>query len=176
MKQAKASSDAAGGASRNSGRSSLKPAHAGSRAGNASQDRFSAGRNKNSAEGKQDAIALLKADHRKVEGLFEDYESADDTAKKADLAKQICAELIIHTEIEEELFYPACREAGVEDDLLDEAQVEHDSAKVMIADIAHGAPGDPYYDAKVSVLSEYIKHHVSEEEKPRSGIFAKAKS
>ena len=105
----------------------------------------------------QDAIALLKADHRKVEDLFEKYEKA--RGKKADLAHQICLELIVHTTIEEELFYPACKGAG-EEDMLDEAYVEHDGAKMLIAEIAAGAPGDDFYDAKVKVLSEEINHHV----------------
>lgn len=126
------------------------------------------------AKGKQDAVALLKADHRKVEKLFDAYENADDV-KKRDLAREICAELIMHTNLEEEIFYPACREAGVESSDLDEAQVEHDGAKVLIADLVNGSPGDEFYDAKVKVLAEYIKHHVKEEENPRSGIFAQAK-
>jgi len=119
-----------------------------------------------------DAIALLKADHRKVEELFEKYESA--RGKKADIAKQICMELTIHTMIEEEIFYPACREAGVESDMLDEANVEHDGAKVLIGELENGSPDDEYYDAKVKVLSEEIKHHVKEEEQ-RGGIFTEAK-
>lgn len=120
----------------------------------------------------QDAIALLKADHRKVEDLFEKYESA--RSKKADIAKQICMELIIHSMIEEEIFYPACREAGVESDMMDEANVEHDGAKTLIAELENGSPDDDYYDAKVKVLSEEIKHHVKEEEK-RGGIFTEAR-
>ena len=120
----------------------------------------------------QDAITLLKADHRKVEELFEKYESA--RGKKADIAKQICMELTIHTMIEEEIFYPACREAGVESDMLDEANVEHDGAKVLIGELENGSPDDEYYDAKVKVLSEEIKHHVKEEEQ-RGGIFTEAK-
>ena len=120
----------------------------------------------------KDAIALLKADHRKVEDLFEKYESA--RSKKADIAKQICMELTIHTMIEEEIFYPACREAGVESDMMDEANVEHDSAKVLIAELEAGTPDDDFYDAKVKVLSEEIKHHVKEEEKP-GGIFSGAR-
>jgi hypothetical protein len=119
----------------------------------------------------KDAIALLKADHRKVEELFEKYETA--RSKKADIAKQICMELTIHTIIEEEIFYRACRGA-VEDDELDEAQVEHDGAKVLIAELEEGSPEDEYYDAKVKVLSEEIRHHVKEEEKP-GGIFSQAK-
>ena len=121
---------------------------------------------------KQDAIALLKADHRKVEDLFEKYETA--RGKKADIARQICLELTIHTMIEEEIFYPACREAGVESDMMDEANVEHDGAKALIAELEKGKPEDEYYDAKVKVLSEEIKHHVKEEEQ-RGGIFAQAR-
>jgi len=120
----------------------------------------------------KDAISLLKADHRKVEDLFEKYKAA--RAKKADIAKKICMELTIHTLIEEEIFYPACREAGVESDMMDEANVEHDGAKVLIGELEQGSPGDDYYDAKVKVLSEEIKHHVKEEEK-RGGIFTEAR-
>lgn len=121
-----------------------------------------------------DAEKLLKADHRKVEKLFTQYKSANDE-KKAELIKQICSELIVHTKLEEELFYPACREKNVEDSDLDEAQVEHDGAKVLIAELINCSPGDDYVDAKVTVLSEYIKHHVGEEEEPSEGIFAKAR-
>src|ERR1700710_3067217 len=121
---------------------------------------------------KKDAIALLKADHRKVEDLFEKYETA--RSKKADIARQICMELTIHTMIEEQIFYPACREAGVESDMLDEANVEHDGAKVLIGELENGSPDDDYYDAKVKVLSEEIKHHVKEEEQ-RGGIFTEAR-
>ncbi len=120
----------------------------------------------------QDAVALLKADHRKVEELFEKYETA--RSKKAGIAKQICTELTIHTLIEEEIFYPACRQAGVESNMLDEAFVEHDGAKALIAELENGSPDDQYYDAKVKVLSEEIKHHVKEEEQ-RDGIFAQAR-
>ena len=83
-------------------------------------------------------------------------------------------ELTIHTMIEEEIFYPACRKAGVDSDMMDEANVEHDGAKSLIAELENGAPGEPYYDAKVKVLSEEIKHHVKEEEK-RDGVFAQAR-
>ena len=126
------------------------------------------------AQGKTDAASLLKADHRKVEQIFASYEQSEDEDEKRKLAHQVCTELIIHTKLEEELFYPACREKDVGDDMLDEAQVEHDAAKVLIADILKGSPSDAYYDAKVKTLSEYIKHHVGEEEQARSGIFAKA--
>lgn len=122
-----------------------------------------------------DAIALLKADHRKVEGLFADYEKARNTERKRTLAGQICLELTVHSKIEEDVFYPACRENGVDEDMMDEANVEHDSAKVLIAEIENGNPDDDYYDAKVKVLSEMIKHHVKEEEKKQGNMFAKAR-
>jgi hypothetical protein len=123
---------------------------------------------------KVDAIALLKADHRAVEDLFATFEKARDGARKAAIAEKICNELIIHTIIEEEIFYPAVR-GQVEDDLLDESYVEHDGAKMMIAEIMAGSQDDAFYDAKVTVLSEEIKHHVKEEEKPGKGLFAQAK-
>lgn len=121
-----------------------------------------------------DAIALLKADHRKVEGLFEQFEKATADSKKQTLAHQICVELKIHTLIEEEIFYPAFR-GKIEDDTLDEAYVEHDGAKVLINDIEQSEPSAPYYDAKVKVLSEEIKHHVHEEEMPSEGMFAQCR-
>ena len=121
-----------------------------------------------------DAIALLKADHRKVEGLFEDFEKATASAKKAALVRQTCTELTVHTKIEEEIFYPACR-GKIEEDTLDEAYVEHDGAKMLIAELMDGAPDDAFYDAKVKVLSEEIKHHVKEEEARSEGMFAQAR-
>ena len=123
---------------------------------------------------KMDAVALLKADHRKVEGLFEKYESAKGSDRKAALVKEICTELCVHATIEEEIFYPACK-GEVEEDLLDEAYVEHDGAKVMISELMNGSPDNEFYDAKVKVLSEEIKHHVKEEEKRSEGLFAQAK-
>jgi hypothetical protein len=123
---------------------------------------------------KQDAIALLKADHRKVEELFEKFEKARDADRKKALAQEICMELSIHATIEEEIFYPACK-GKVEDDLMSESYVEHDSAKVLIAELAQSSPDDEFYDAKMSVLSEEIKHHVKEEEKPGEGVFAQAR-
>ncbi len=121
-----------------------------------------------------DAIALLKADHRKVEDLFEKFENARGAASKRKLAQQICTELKIHTLIEEEIFYPAFR-GKIDDDLLDEAYVEHDGAKVLVNDIATGNPEDDFYDAKVMVLSEEIKHHVHEEEMRSEGMFAQCR-
>ncbi len=120
-----------------------------------------------------DAIALLKADHRKVEGLFEKFASARNGSKQS-IAEQICTELKIHTAIEEEIFYPVLRDK-IEDDLLNEAYVEHDGAKVLINDIMAGGPDDEFYDAKVKVLSEEIKHHVQEEEARAEGMFAQAR-
>ena len=125
------------------------------------------------ANGK-DAVSLLTADHRKVEGLFEQFEKASGADRKRRLAQEICTELTIHTIIEEEIFYPACK-GEVEDDTVFEAFVEHDGAKMLIAEIEAGSPDDQFYDAKVTVLSEEIKHHVREEEKRGDGMFAQAK-
>lgn len=122
----------------------------------------------------QDAIALLKADHRKVEELFEKFEKASAGGQKRKLAEQICMELIVHTRIEEEIFYPACM-GKVEEDLLNESYVEHDGAKVLIAEIEAGGPGKDFYDAKVKVLSEMIEHHVGEEEHRVTGLFSQAR-
>lgn len=121
-----------------------------------------------------DAIALLKADHRKVEDLFEQFENAKAASRKQSLAQQICMELKIHTTIEEEIFYPAFR-GKIEDDTLDEAYVEHDGAKILVNDIEAGSSDDQFYDAKVTVLSEEIKHHVREEEKASDGMFAQCR-
>ena len=121
-----------------------------------------------------DAIALLKADHRKVEDLFEKFEKARDDSRKQAIAEQICDELKIHTAIEEEIFYPAFK-GKIEEDTLSEAYVEHDGAKVLINDIMAGSPADEYYAAKVTVLSEEIKHHVHEEEMRGEGMFAQCR-
>jgi hypothetical protein len=126
------------------------------------------------AESKQDAIALLKADHRKVEDLFEKFESAKGDGAKRKIALQICTELTVHTAIEEEIFYPACK-GKIEEDLIKEAYVEHDGAKVLMAEIEGGGPDDEYYDAKVKVLQEQIEHHVKEEEQMLKGMFSQAR-
>ncbi len=110
------------------------------------------------------AIALLKSDHAAVQELFDKYEKTRSSDRKAALAEEICNELTVHAQIEEEIFYPAAREALRDQDLLDEAQVEHASAKDLIAQIQAGRPGDELFDAKVKVLGEYIKHHVKEEQ------------
>jgi hemerythrin superfamily protein len=123
---------------------------------------------------KPDAIALLKADHRKVEDLFEKFESAKSDSVKKTLAMQICTELTVHATIEEEVFYPACTGA-IEEDTLTEAYVEHDGAKVIIAELAESGPENEFFDSKVKVLSEMIKHHVKEEEMRSEGMFAQAR-
>jgi len=123
---------------------------------------------------KPDAIALLKADHRTVEDLFAKFEAARGDGRKKALAEQICLELSVHAKIEEDIFYPAC-EGAVEEDLLKEAYVEHDGAKVLIAEIEAGGPDDEFYEAKVKVLSEMIEHHVEEEEKRVEGMFSQAR-
>jgi hemerythrin superfamily protein len=122
----------------------------------------------------QDAISLLKADHRQVEGWFSEFESARSASKKQQLATSICDALTVHTTIEEEIFYPAFLRATEDKDIHHEAVVEHDGAKQLIAQIQGMSPDDDYFDAKVTVLSEMIKHHVKEEEKP-GGMFAEAK-
>ena len=121
-----------------------------------------------------DAIALLKADHRKVEQLFAAFEEAKGASRKEKLAREICTELKIHTMLEEEIFYPAF-EGKIEQDLLDEARVEHDAAKVLVNDIESAGADEEFYDAKVKVLCEEIEHHVKEEEKPAEGMFAQCR-
>src|SRR6187401_2090214 len=119
-------------------------------------------------EAQSDATALLARDHAEVKKLFKQYEKladaqADGEERQA-LAERICAMLTVHATVEEEIFYPAAREADVDSDLLDEAEVEHASAKDLIAQIQGMGPDDDLYDAKVIVLGEYIDHHVQEEE------------
>ena len=121
-----------------------------------------------------DAIALLKADHRQVEQWFKEFEKARSDSRKTELAAKICQALRVHTEIEEEIFYPAFIEATEAEDLHHEAIVEHAGAKNLIQQIEASGPDDDFFDAKVTVLSEMIKHHVKEEEQ-RGGMFAKAK-
>jgi hemerythrin superfamily protein len=111
-----------------------------------------------------DALALLRADHQRVQEMFDQFEKTRSEDRKATLAEQICQELTIHAQIEEEIFYPAVREAIKDEDLIDEATVEHQSAKDLIAQIEGGGPGGEMFDAKVKVLGEYVKHHVKEEQ------------
>lgn len=139
----------------------------------ASKAKAKSGRTRRTGRRDPLAISLLKKDHREVEGWFDEYEQLEDDGEKLALFTQIATALKVHTAIEEEIFYPEER-ADVEDDMLDEAYVEHDGAKKLIAEIEAMKPSDDYYDAKVKVLGEYIKHHVKEEEQP-GGIFAQAK-
>jgi hemerythrin superfamily protein len=122
----------------------------------------------------RDAIALLKSDHRQVEEWFSQFDKTNSRSKKQQLATHICDALTVHTTIEEEVFYPAFFEATGDKDIHHEAVVEHASAKKLIAEIQGMATDDEYFDAKVTVLSEMIKHHVKEEERP-GGMFAEAK-
>jgi hypothetical protein len=122
----------------------------------------------------QDAIALLKADHRQVEEWFEQFESTRSESRKQTLAQKVCKALEVHTQIEEEIFYPAFLEATEDKDMHHEAEVEHEGAKKLIAEIEASGPQDDYFDAKMKVLSEMIKHHVKEEEQ-RDGMFAEAR-
>jgi hemerythrin-like domain-containing protein len=115
-----------------------------------------------------DALKLLTDDHSEVSALFDKYDKGHkrlSESQKQDLAQQICGMLRVHTQIEEEIFYPACAESvkGAEE-LLAEAKVEHQSAKELISKIEEASPGVESYDAHVSVLGEYIKHHVQEEQ------------
>ena len=112
----------------------------------------------------QDGLQLLAADHRKVEGLFADFEKASGASAKEKLVRQICTELKIHTQIEEEIFYPAARDAIDDEELVDEAEVEHASAKQLIDELEHMEPGEDLYDARFTVLGEYVNHHIKEEE------------
>jgi hypothetical protein len=120
------------------------------------------------------ATALLIADHLAVGELFEDYENARGKTQRSKVARQICLELSIHIMIEEEFLYPICRGGAVENDLLDEAYVEHDGAKILISELLAGTPDDEFYDAKVRVLAEMIEHHIDEEEEP-GGLFAQVR-
>jgi hemerythrin superfamily protein len=128
------------------------------------QARASASQPVRAASGSTDAIALLEADHREVDGYFEQYETLEDSAEKKVLADRICLALKVHAQIEEELFYPPAREKTGDGDLIDEAIVEHMGAKNLIAEIEAMRPGQPLYDAKVKVLGEQVRHHVEEEE------------
>ena len=110
------------------------------------------------------AIDLLEQDHREVEAYFYKFEDLKDEGAKGDLARQICMALTVHMQIEEEIFYPQARKAIEDDDLLDEAVVEHAGAKNLIAEIEEMEPGEDLFDAKVKVLGEMIRHHVEEEE------------
>ncbi|MGQ0750755.1 MAG: hemerythrin domain-containing protein [Betaproteobacteria bacterium] len=119
-----------------------------------------------------DALAMLKADHDKVKKMFKDFEKLDESEEKAQLVRQACAELKVHTRLENEIVYPAVREAIEDDDLMDEALVEHQAAKELISQLEQMEPGDEMYDAKFTVLGEYVNHHIAEEQKE---MFPKAR-
>ena len=120
-----------------------------------------------------DAIALLRADHKAVSELFEQFESTRSATKKKAIVAKICQELTVHAQIEEEIFYPAIKQALKDKELVPEAQVEHDSVKSLIAQVEGAEPDGEMYDAKVKVMAEYVKHHVKEEQ---NEMFVKAKA
>jgi hemerythrin superfamily protein len=126
-----------------------------------------ASRTSKTASKQQDAVKLLMADHDEVENLFKQFQKTKDSgAEKGEIVEQICKALTVHAEIEEEIFYPAARNALAEagEDMMDEAEVEHASIKSLVEQIQDAEPGDEMYDAKVKVLCEYVMHHVKEEE------------
>jgi hemerythrin superfamily protein len=112
-----------------------------------------------------DALELLIADHEEVSKLFKKFERAKEESEKEEIVQMVCQELTIHATIEEEIFYPAVRrEVKAVEELLDEAQVEHGTVKEYVSQLEAAMPGDELYDAKVTVLGEYVKHHVKEEQ------------
>ncbi|MCK9619204.1 MAG: hemerythrin domain-containing protein [Methylobacter sp.] len=129
---------------------------------------------KKSASAKdQDATALLRADHEHVSDLFEEYEDSRSSAKKKRIVEELCNELTVHAQIEEEIFYPAVKRALKDKELIPEARVEHDTLKGLIAQVEGEEPDGEMFDAKIKVMREYVKHHVKEEQ---DEIFPKAKS
>jgi hemerythrin superfamily protein len=127
------------------------------------------------APAKQNALGLLKADHAEVKGLFKEFErlkKADDAEGKERIVHAACRALAIHAQLEEEIFYPALRNAGVSDDSLDEADVEHSHIKELVEELEDADSGEALFDARVKVLSEYVEHHVKEEE---STLFSAAR-
>jgi len=122
-------------------------------------------RTRSAASGRRpNALSLLKEDHARVKSMFERFERTNAHSAKQDLAERICRELSLHAELEEEVFYPRVRESIADDDLMNEAEVEHTTAKELIAKIEARAPSDGSFDALVKVLGEYVIHHVKEEE------------
>lgn len=152
------------------------PRNASSKTSSKSSSRSTARRGSSKAAA-QDALHILSEDHKKVLKMFEEFEqlkeenSADEEAIQL-LVETACAELTIHAQVEEEVFYPAARDAIEDMDLLDEAEVEHAAARQLITELAAMQPGDDLYDAKFTVLGEYVKHHIQEEEKQ---LFPKVK-
>ncbi|AYQ26844.1 MULTISPECIES: hemerythrin domain-containing protein [unclassified Polaromonas] len=121
----------------------------------------------------KEATALLRADHKLVSDLFEQYEKSRSTSKKKDLVAQICKELTVHAQVEEEIFYPAVKAALKDHELIPEANVEHATLKDLIAQVEGIEPDGEMFDAKIKVMSEYVKHHVKEEQ---NEIFPKARA
>jgi hemerythrin superfamily protein len=121
----------------------------------------------------QDAIKMLRADHKLVNDLFEEYEKARSVKKKKELVEQICSELTIHALLEEEIFYPAVKRALKDKELVPEATVEHGTLKQLIAEVEGKEPDGEIFDARIKVMGEYVKHHVKEEQ---NEMFPKAKS
>ena len=120
----------------------------------------------------KDAVAMLKADHKKVSELFAQFEKSRSPSKKRALVTEICMELTMHSQLEEEIFYPAVKAALRDKELVPEATVEHASVKDLISQVRDAEPGGEEYDAKVKVMSEYVKHHVKEEQ---NEMFPRAK-
>jgi hemerythrin-like domain-containing protein len=112
----------------------------------------------------KNAIEMLREDHEKVQQMFEEFEDLKDSEEKGDLVELACMELTIHAQLEEEIFYPAVRDALDDEDLIDEAEVEHESAKALIAQLQEMGPDDDKFDAKFKVLGEYVNHHIDEEQ------------
>lgn len=129
--------------------------------------------NKSNGAHAQEATALLHADHKLVSSLFEEYEATKSSSKKKELVSKICKELTVHAQVEEEIFYPAVQAALKDHELIPEATVEHATLKALIAEVEGIEPNGDMYDAKIKVLSEYVTHHVKEEEKE---MFPQAKS
>ncbi|MDP1667387.1 MAG: hemerythrin domain-containing protein [Methylobacter sp.] len=128
---------------------------------------------KNKSSGTQDATALLRADHKRVNDLFSEYEETHSIAKKKRIVEQLCNELTVHAQVEEEIFYPAVKRALKDKELIPEARVEHETLKSLIAQVEGMEPDDEMFDARIKVMHEYVKHHVKEEQ---NEIFPKAKS
>ncbi|GAA5786627.1 hypothetical protein GCM10007860_27920 [Chitiniphilus shinanonensis] len=154
-----------------------KPSSASRRSASRATSEQSTTQRRSRASTQRDAIKSLKDDHAKVKKLFKAFESAQGKAEKARIAAETCLELKIHTQIEEEIFYPAARQAlRQEGVMLDEAEIEHASAKELIAQLEAGDAGSTRYEALYTVLSEYVLHHVKEEEKEMFPQLAKVKS
>jgi hypothetical protein len=143
--------------------------------GRRSKTKQSRRRSQAAGNGRDDAIGLLKSDHREVERLFASFESTRSQERKQEIAAKICAALKAHTTIEEEIFYPEFLEATDETDIHHEAEIEHAGAKHLIEEIESAGGDDDHFEARVTVLQEMIRHHVKEEEQ-RGGMFSKAQS